>query len=88
MSYCEMKNYRTIMVNLRLYARWNEQWYQDEEEYYSVLNPAIQELLSIKVDGIIYVPGHARNMRCFDDDFSIPVVMTYGIPIRPDFLPW
>lgn len=85
MSYCETKNYRTIMVNLRLYARWNEQWYQDEEEYYSVLNPAIQELLSIKVDGIIYVPGHARNMRCFDDDFSIPVVMTYGYPHTPRF---
>lgn len=78
MSYCEEKNYRTIMVNLRLYARWKEQWYHDEKEYYSVLNPAIQELLSIKVDGIIYVPGHARNMSCFAEDLKIPAVMTYG----------
>lgn len=85
MSYCEAKNYRTIMVNLRLYARWNEQWYHDEEEYYSVLNPAIQELLSIKVDGIIYVPGHARTMRCFGEDFKIPAVMTYGYTNTPRF---
>lgn len=85
MSYCEAKNYRTIMVNLRLYARWNEQWYHDEEEYNSVLNPAIQELLSIKVDGIIYVPGHARNMRCFARDFKIPAVMTYGYTHTPEF---
>ncbi len=85
MSYCEAKNYRTIMVNLRLYARWNEQWYHDEEEYNSVLNPAIQELLSIKVDGIIYVPGHARNMSCFAGDFKIPAVMTYGYTHTPEF---
>ncbi|MDW2800764.1 LacI family DNA-binding transcriptional regulator [Clostridium boliviensis] len=85
MSYCESKNYRTIMVNLRLYARWNEQWYQDEEEYNSVLNPALQELLSIQVDGIIYVPGHARNMRCFHKDLEIPAVMTYGYTHTPLF---
>ena len=38
---------------------------EDEKKLQSVLQPAIQELLSIKVDGIIYVAGHGRIINCF-----------------------
>jgi len=35
--------------------------------------------LSFKVDGIIYVAGHARIVHAFPDDFQIPAVMTYAL---------
>ena len=78
MEYCEAKGYRTIVQNLRLYARWEDSWYHDNEKFYSAFDPALQELMSVKVDGIIYIAGHARIIRCFPEDFQIPAVMTYA----------
>lgn len=78
MAYCEMKGYRTIVQNLRLYARWRDKWYHNEADYHSVFDPALQELMSVKVDGIIYIAGHARVINCFPEDFQIPAVMTYA----------
>lgn len=77
MEYCEERGYRTIVQNLRMYSRWKDSWYNDDKAYHSVLDPAIQELLSIKVDGAIYVAGHARVIKCFPDGFPIPGVMAY-----------
>lgn len=78
MEYCEEKGYKTVVQNLRLYARWNDKWYHKDKEYHSIFDPALQELLSIKVDGIIYIAGHARWINCFPDDFEIPAVMAYA----------
>lgn len=78
MEYCESKGYRTIVQNLRLYARWNDKWYHNDKDYHSIFDPALQELLSVKVDGIIYIAGHARIIKCFSDEFSIPSVMAYA----------
>ena len=78
MEYCEEKGYRTIVQNLRLYARWSDKWYDRDADYHSILDPALQELLSVKVDGIIYIAGHARVIHCFPEDFRVPAVMTYA----------
>lgn len=78
MSYCEQRNYRTILENMRLYQRWGNTWFDQEKKYNSILKPAMQQLLSIKVDGIIYVAGHARNISCFPEDFELPGVIAYG----------
>lgn len=78
MEYCEKKKYRTMIENLRLYARWGEQWYNNEDAYRSVLDPVIQEMMSIKVDGLLYVAGHARVIRYFAHDMPIPTVMAYA----------
>lgn len=78
MEYFEEKGYRTIVQNLRLYARWQGKWYNRHEDYYSIFNPALQELMSVKVDGIIYIAGHARMIHCFPENFKIPAVMTYA----------
>ena len=79
MADCDDRNYRTILVNLRLYDKWQDAWYNDEMKLHSVLQPSIKELLSIKVDAIIYVAGHCRVINCFADDFPIPAVVVYGI---------
>ena len=83
MGYCEERGYRTIVQNMRLYARWHDSWYDNEKDYHSILDPALQELLSIKVDGVIYIAGHARVIRCFPEDFPVPAVMVYGYTKDP-----
>lgn len=85
MAYCEDMNYRTILINMRLYDRWRDTWYDDEKKFRSVLHPSIQELLSIKVDGIIYVAGHERIISCFPDDFKTPAMVVYGYSKSPKF---
>ena len=78
MACCEDNNYRTILLNMRLYDKWQDTWYNDEKKFQSVLQPSLQELLSIKVDGILYVAGHCRVINCFPDSFVIPAVVVYA----------
>lgn len=84
MSYCEEHGYRTVVKNLRLYARWNDAWYGDEQAYHSILDPTLQEVVSLMVDGIIYVAGHARIISCFPNDFDLPAVMSYAYAQNPE----
>lgn len=85
MAYCEDHNYRTILVNMRLYDKWQDTWYNDDDKIQSVLKPTLQELLSIKVDGIMYVAGHNRIINCFSDDFEIPAIVVYSFSKAPKF---
>ncbi|MGB4659389.1 MAG: LacI family DNA-binding transcriptional regulator [Mobilitalea sp.] len=85
MAYCDDNNYRTILSNMRLYDRWQDTWYSDEKKMHSVLQPIIQELLSIKVDGIMYVAGHCRDINYFKDDFNIPAIIVYALSGSPRF---
>lgn len=78
MEQCEKLGYRTIVQNLRLYSRWSDAWFDDENAYYSILNPALQEVRQIQADGVIYVAGHERYIRCFPEDFPLPAVMSYA----------
>ena len=83
MQVCETKGYRTVMTNLRLYARWADAWYNDERAYHSILDPNLKELDSIMVDGVIYVAGHARHVHCFPQNYSTPAVMAYAYSSNP-----
>ena len=77
MKYCEEKKYRVLLQNLRLYARWQDKWYNDEELIHTVLDPAMKELMSIKVDGLIYVAGHERKIHLFENETDMPLVLAY-----------
>lgn len=85
MAYCDDNNYRTILVNMRFYDRWKDTWYSNEKIIQSVLQPSIQELLSIKVDGIMYVAGHCRYINYFMDDFKIPAIIVYALSSSSGF---
>lgn len=85
MAYCEEHFYRTILINLRLYDKWKDTWYNDEEKLQSVLKPSLQELISIKVDGIVYIAGHCRIVNCFLEDFQIPSLVVYALSKSPCF---
>lgn len=84
MELCEENGYRTIVQNLRLYSRWHDEWFDNEKMYYSVMDPAVQEMASIRVDGIIYVAGHARNIHRFPKDYDIPSVLAYAYSLEKD----
>lgn len=75
----ERKGYRTVVQNLRLYARWHGSWFDNDRLVNTVLRPAVQELLSINVDGILYVAGHGRKI-VLPDTSGTPVVLVYAQP--------
>lgn len=78
MACCEEHEYRTVIMNLRLYDKWRDTWYNDEVKLQSVLSPVLNELKSIKVDGLLYVAGHGRAIKCLPEDFSLPTVVAYA----------
>ncbi|MBQ7680392.1 MAG: LacI family DNA-binding transcriptional regulator [Butyrivibrio sp.] len=78
MARCEDLGYRTVLMNMRMYDRWQDTWYDDDEKLEQVLHPMLQEMQSIKVDGVVYVAGHDREINCFPRDYHIPTVIAYG----------
>ena len=48
MELCEENGYRTSVQNLRLYSRWHDEWFDNDKMYYSVMDPAVQEMASIR----------------------------------------
>lgn len=78
MAYCEEMGYRAILINLRMYDRWKDTWFDNEEKLQSFLKPALFESESIKADGIIYVAGHGRELRCFPSEMRVPLVIAYS----------
>lgn len=79
MAYCDDRGYRTILMNMRLYDKWQKDWYDDEEKVKSVLLPLIQEMQSIRVDGMLYIAGHCRHIDYFPKEFKLPGVVAYGL---------
>lgn len=77
-AYLDDHNYRTLSMNLRLYDKWQDTWYNDEHKINSVLYPVLNEMQSIKVDGVIYVAGHCRTIKNFPESYNLPTVMAYG----------
>lgn len=78
MTGCEEKGYKTILMDMRLYDRWKDTWFDDDEKLKTVLTPMIRETESIKADGCIYVAGHGRGIHYFPKQYSIPTVICYA----------
>lgn len=76
-EYCEEKEYHILLVNLRLYKKFQDKYYQNDD-YMEIASQEIKELLSKQVDGIIYVAAHERKIRCIPKELNIPAVMAYG----------
>ena len=77
MSYFDEHKYKAILENLRFYSKWGTKWYHNKG-YEESVQQAIDEFISIKVDGIIYVAGHARSISCIPKDISVPLVISYA----------
>lgn len=83
MTYLEEINYKSILENLRFYSKWGYDWYQNKA-YEKAVYDAFQEFSAIKVDGIIYVSGHERNINIIPEDFSIPTIISYAFSDSPN----
>jgi len=79
MACCEEHNYRTIIMNLRMYDKWADTWYHDERKLQSMLAPVLNELESVKVGGVIYIAGHGRVIHCLPEDFALPTIVSYAL---------
>lgn len=84
MENCEKLDYRVVVHNLRLYDRWQDTWYRREDEYNAVIAPVIRDVMSAQIDGVIYVAGHARVVKTFNNNFNLPVVMCYAFSESAD----
>lgn len=85
MAHCESNNYRTLLLNMRMYDKWDNQWYDDNNKIVESSKPMFQQIMSIKVDGFIYVAGHCRKIQCIPDNIGIPGVVLYGISAKPEY---
>ena len=82
MSYFDEHKYKAILENLRFYSKWGTKWYHNTG-YEESVQQAIDEFESIKVDGIIYVAGHARCISCIPKNLNIPLVISYAFTEQP-----
>lgn len=84
MGYCESIGYKIVLENIRYYTKLSQLW-KNQEEFRKAVDQAVQEMVAIKVDGIIYIASHSRNMDCIPKNLDVPVVISYayseeGIP--------
>ena len=82
MSYFDEHHYKAILENLRFYSKWGTKWYHNKG-YEDSVQQAIDEFEAIKVDGIIYVAGHARCISCIPENLNVPLVIAYAFTEQP-----
>lgn len=76
-EYCEKVDYQILLINLRLYKKFNDAYY-NKTDYFDAVKQEIKKLIAMQVEGIIYVTAHERAVRCIPEDLPIPAVMAYG----------
>lgn len=77
MEICEVHGYRSIMSNLRIYSKWLNRDHT-HQDFLDLVDAAIQEMLALKVDGIIYVGAYSREISFLPLDLEIPIVIAYS----------
>ncbi|MCR5502789.1 MAG: LacI family transcriptional regulator [Lachnospiraceae bacterium] len=80
----EESSYKTFLINLRLYSRWKNSWFNNEDLIKTVIDPALRDLESMMVDGIIYIAVHSRNTHVLSGMQGLPVVMAYAYEQSPE----
>ncbi len=75
--------YKSVIVDLRLYSRWSDKWFDNEAMMDELLSSYLNDISKQKIDGLIYVAAHARNVTKIPEDFPIPSVMIYSNEMNP-----
>lgn len=76
LSYLEKNGYQAIIEDLRLYIKWNNK--PNSKEYKLAVTNSVEKMLSIKVDGIIFIAAHAHDIEYFTQTLPVPIVIAYG----------
>lgn len=82
-EYCEKEDYQILLVNLRLYKKFEDTYYQ-KNNHKSIVHKEIRKLLSKQVEGIIYIAAHERLINVIPDNLPIPTVVAYGYTNKPE----
>lgn len=82
-EYCEQEDYQILLVNLRLYKKFSDTYYQDNI-HKDIVHKAFYKLLSKQVEGIIYISAHERLINVIPYDLPIPTVVAYGFTNKPE----
>lgn len=82
MDYAESRNYRTMLINMEMYDKWEKTGTSlgDEELLRKNVFPIFLEAEAMRADGVIYIAAHGRILDCVPNDYKIPVVFCYGVP--------
>ena len=83
MKYLEAKGYMVVLQNLRLYARWSDKWFDEEEMIRDAVDKAVNTLNALTVEGIIYVAVHYRETNKISNNVRVPAVMAYARELNP-----
>ncbi len=84
MGSVEERGYKSMLFNLRLYSRWSDLWFDNEEMIDPVLGPVFDEVQSMRLAGIIYVGAHGRIINKIPDNLGIPSVVVYVHETNPE----
>ena len=76
-EFLEENGYSFILGNLRLYKKYNNNFYHNEE-YHNQVQEEFHIMKSAQVAGIIYVCAHCREIKFLPDMGDIPVAIAYG----------
>lgn len=76
-EHCEENNYQILLINLRLFKKYND-FYYHRDDYYDRVEQEIDKLIARQVEGVIYVAAHERVMKCIPEKLPVPAVMAYG----------
>lgn len=76
-EYCDEHGYQFVLGNLRLYKKYNKNFY-NSDKYYKRVNEEFKLMLSKQVEGIIYIACHCRELKCIPEKFPIPITIAYS----------
>jgi DNA-binding LacI/PurR family transcriptional regulator len=80
----EQRGYSFILGNLRLYKKYNNEFYH-HEGYFSQVQEEFRIMESTQVAGIIYVCAHCREIKFIPKIENIPIVLAYGFSKEETF---
>lgn len=80
MIYLESKKYDSVLLNMRLYNHPELDWHRDKIAFKSIVDKTVSEALAMRIEGIIYVAVHTRELECFDNTLPVPLVIAYSYP--------
>ena len=70
---CEKKGYHILLTNLRLYKKFGDSYYENEN-FFQTVHREIRELISKQVDGIVYVTAHERVLKCLPEKLTVTLI--------------
>ena len=82
-QFAEENNYHILLSDLRLDSKMHNR-FDEITKYIDRVKEAVDMLLSAKVDGIIYLSMHDRDISGIVGPLQIPIVYAYASSSRPE----